>query len=221
MLNTEPIKWNSIFSTLRGSGTGGEQTSVSKIAARRRDPFRVLIATIISSRTKDTVTLRASERLFAAADTPEKLSLLSEEKIAGYIFPAGFYTTKAKNIRKTAALIADTYAGRVPAVMEELLKLPGVGRKTANLVLNLGFGIPAVCVDTHVHRITNRMGFVETKQPAETERELLRILPKQHWIEINELLVSFGKTVCTPQSPFCSSCVFTRECPKTGVDRHR
>ena len=221
MRNTKPVNGTSFFSTLRTSIYGEDRPSVSKIAEEARDPFRVLVSTIISSRTKDEVTLQAAERLFAAAATPRDLAELTEQQIAEYIYPAGFYTTKAGNLRKTAEVLLRDFGGKVPPVLEELLKLPGVGRKTANLVLNLGFAIPAICVDTHVHRIVNRTGFVATKQPNETERELMKALPEQYWIEINELLVSFGKKVCMPQSPFCSTCPFSADCPKIGVKKHR
>ncbi len=195
--------------------------SVSKIASEKRDPFKVLISTIISSRTKDDVTLKASKRLFSVADTPEKMKDVPEPRIAECIYPAGFYTTKAKHIREASILLTKNFAGEVPESRDDLLLLPGVGRKTANLVLNLGFGIPAICVDTHVHRISNRIGFVHTKSPEETERELMKILPKNYWIEINGLFVAFGKKICTPQSPLCSTCTFREECPKIGVERSR
>lgn len=214
-------EWNSLIKKLRRAVSGTTLPSVSRIAEKLRDPFRILISTMISLRTKDEVTLAASARLFAQAETPEQMCKLSEETIAELIYPAGFYKTKAGNIKKTAEILRWEYGGSVPDSEEALLALPGVGRKTANLVLNLGFGIDAICVDTHVHRISNRLGLVETKIPEETERELMKVLPKKYWIEINELLVNFGQQVCTPQSPFCSRCLLADMCPRTGVERSR
>jgi endonuclease-3 len=188
---------------------------------RRRDPFRLLVACVISLRTKDEVTAQASARLFAVASTPETLAKLPHGRIAKLIFPAGFYNTKAKQIREIARRIARDYGARVPADREALLALPGVGRKTANLVLGLGFGIPAICVDTHVHRISNRLGLVRTASPGETERALEKVLPQHLWIDINDLLVTFGQNVCQPVSPWCSTCPLAGRCPRVGVGRHR
>jgi len=188
---------------------------------RRRDPFRLLVACVISLRTKDEVTAQASARLFAVAATPEALARLPQSRIAKLIFPAGFYNTKAKQIREISRRIARDHGDRVPADREALLALPGVGRKTANLVLGLGFGIPAICVDTHVHRISNRLGLVRTKNPEETEHALEKVLPRRLWIEINDLLVTFGQNVCQPVSPWCSTCPLAAHCPRTGVGRHR
>jgi len=179
---------------------------------------------MISLRTKDDVTLAASERLFAKADNPKAVLGLEEDDIARLIYPAGFYRTKAQNIRTAARILSERYSEKVPASLDELIQLPGVGRKTANLVLNLGFGIPAICVDTHVHRISNRFGWVRTKTPEQTERALAEILPRKHWIEINELLVGFGQRVCTPVSPRCSECPFAEgeaQCRREGVSRSR
>jgi endonuclease-3 len=188
---------------------------------RRRDPFRLLVACVISLRTKDEVTAQASARLFAVAATPETVARLAERHIAKLIFPAGFYNTKATQIREIARRIALEHGGRVPADREALLALPGVGRKTANLVLGLGFAIPAICVDTHVHRISNRLGLVRTKTPEETERALEKVLPQRLWIEINDLLVTFGQNICQPVSPWCSRCPLAERCPRVGVIKHR
>ncbi|MCD6384958.1 endonuclease III [Candidatus Sumerlaeota bacterium] len=194
---------------------------VSKDAQKNRAPFRVLISTILSSRTKDEVTAEASRRLFAQASTPQEMLSLSEKKIARIIYPVGFYNTKARLIRAVCRRLIDKYKGDVPSEMTELLSLPGVGRKTANLVLTLGFKKPGICVDTHVHRISNRWGIVRTKTPAETEQALRHVLPKRHWIEINSLMVAFGQNICTPISPHCSQCGLHKYCPKIGVKRHR
>jgi endonuclease III len=195
-------------------------TTLAKVE-RRRDAFRLLVACVISLRTKDEVTAQASARLFAVAATPRTLAKLPERRIAKLIFPAGFYNTKATQIREIARRIAREQSGRVPADREALLALPGVGRKTANLVLGLGFGIPAICVDTHVHRISNRLGLVRTRNPEETEHALEKVLPERLWIEINDLLVTFGQNICHPTSPRCSICPLAARCPRIGVGRHR
>ncbi len=189
--------------------------------AEKKDPFRVLVSCIISLRTKDETTRQASERLFALADTPEAVSRLDEKTIERAIFPAGFYRTKARTIRGIARELISKYHSRVPDEIDELLKLRGVGRKTANLVVTMGFGRPGICVDTHVHRITNRWGLVSTKTPEETEFALRERLPKRYWIEINDLLVTYGQNVCAPVSPFCSRCRISESCPRRGVGKSR
>ncbi len=210
-----------IFSSMRRRLGRKRLPSVSQIAKEKRDPFRILISTMISLRTKDEVTAEASKRLFEKSDRPETTAELPEKEIADLIFPAGFYRRKAENIKKTAKILHKEYNSSVPADMKALVSLPGVGRKTANLVLNLGFGIEAICVDIHVHRISNRLGWVETKTPEKTEYALMEVLPRKFWIEINELFVSYGKEVCTPVSPRCSTCPLEPDCLKHGVARHR
>jgi endonuclease-3 len=195
--------------------------SVSEVAQKNHDPFRVLVATMISLRTKDAVTSVASEKLLGAAATPKALADLSEARIEKLIYPAGFYRTKARSLRRTARMLVSEHGGRVPRTMEELLALPGVGRKTANLVLNLGYGLPGICVDTHVHRICNRTGWVKTRDPAGTEAALMQVLPRRYWISVNELLVRFGQTICTPVSPWCGACPNSPWCPRVGVTRSR
>ncbi len=185
------------------------------------DPFRILIACILSLRTKDEITYPATARLFEKASDPRRMSELTDSVIARAIYPVGFYRTKAKQIRAISKLLLTHHGGRVPDTIDELLELPGVGRKTANLTITLGFGIPGICVDTHVHRIANRMGWVATKAPDDTEVALRRTLPKRFWIPINETLVRHGQQVCKPISPLCSSCVVLRACPRVGVLRHR
>lgn len=194
---------------------------VTLIAQHKRDPYRVLIATMLSLRTRDAMTAQASKRLFERADTPEGMLALDENDIAQIIYPVGFYKQKAKNILNTSRILLEEYAGHVPDAIPELVKLPGVGRKTANLVLIEGFQKPAMCVDTHVHRISNRWGYVQTITPDETELVLRRKLPKKHWITYNELLVGFGQQICQPLSPKCSECPIEKECAKRGVDRSR
>jgi len=194
---------------------------VSLMSQMDRDPFKILIATVLSLRTKDEVTAKASERLFQVADDPYKMLELSEEEISKLIYPVGFYRRKARNIKEICKILVEKYNGKVPDSLEELLKLPGVGRKTANLVITLGFGKLGICVDTHVHRISNRLGYVNTKTPEETEFALREKLPKEYWIEINDLLVSFGQHICHPTSPKCSICPIKEYCEKRGVKRSR
>ena len=188
---------------------------------RTRDPFRVLVACVISLRTKDAVTAAASARLFAVAAAPRALAALAEARIAELIFPAGFYRTKAAQIREIARRVATEHGGRVPGDRDALLAFPGVGRKTANLVLGLGFGVPAICVDTHVHRIANRLGLVRTSTPERTEYALEKVLPERYWIDINDLLVTFGQHICQPVSPWCSRCPLAQRCPRIGVTTSR
>ena len=189
--------------------------------AHQRDPFKVLVSCILSLRTKDEVTSAASRRLFALADTPAALKALSQEEIEKAIFPVGFYRTKAARLREIAGRLLDDYNGRTPDDLDELLTLPGVGRKTANLVVTLGFGKPGICVDTHVHRISNRLGLVATRTPEKTEFALREFLPERYWVEFNDLLVTYGQNLCTPTSPWCSKCRLTGYCPRVGVTRSR
>lgn len=212
---------NGIVPALRRKVRGERLPSVTEISKRTRSPFKVLVSTVISARTKDEVTKDASERLFARADTPIALATMSEKEIAGLIYPAGFYRTKARNLKRLARILVDDFGGEVPRKIEELTSLPGVGRKTANLVLTLAFGDYGICVDTHVHRIVNRIGVIKTQTPEQTEYALRRVLSKKHWIEFNDLLVTFGKKVCTPVSPFCSVCPIERDCLKVNVKRKR
>lgn len=215
--------WDNLFEQFRKviEAKGQILPSVSIIAEREHDPFRVLIATLISLRTKDEVTLAASQRLFALAGDPHAMACLSEQAIQEAIYPAGFYKTKAKNIRLISLRLIEQYEGRVPDTQHELLALPGVGIKTANLTLNLGYQIDAICVDCHVHQIANRLGWVHTKTPEQTELALQEVMPRRFWIPLNELLVRYGQLICTPVSPFCSKCPQAQRCPKIGVGRSR
>jgi endonuclease-3 len=215
--------WEDLFSRLGETiqKEGRKLPSVSTIAMENQDPFRVLVATIISLRTKDEVTLSASRRLFDLADTPHEMLALSPEAIEKAIYPAGFYKTKAKNLLTICGILENTYGGKVPPSAEKLLELPGVGIKTANLTLNLGFGIEAICVDCHVHQIANRMGWISTIKAEQTEQELQKIMPRRFWIPLNELLVLYGQYICTPISPWCSKCSEQKTCPKTGVQKTR
>ncbi len=187
------------------------------VTANGPDPFRILVSCVLSLRTKDEVTYPATERLFAKASDPAGVLKLTPRAIEKAIYPAGFYRTKARQIRAISRILLSCHGGNVPDTIEELLQLPGVGRKTANLTVTLGFGKPGICVDTHVHRIANRLGWVATKTPDETEAALRRSLPKRWWIPINETLVRHGQQVCKPISPVCSACPVVRACPKIGV----
>lgn len=195
--------------------------SVSLIALKMNTPYTVLISTLISLRTKDDVTLAASERLFSLADNPEKMLSLSEEEIEKAIYPAGFYKRKAQNIKEISKTLIEKYDGKVPSTQEELLALPGVGIKTANLTLNLGFNIDAICVDCHVHQIANRIGWIDTKTPEESVDALESIMPRRFWIPLNELLVAYGQNICLSISPLCSECPICKECPKKGLKYSR
>jgi endonuclease-3 len=195
--------------------------SVTKVSRKYNGPFFVLISCVLSLRTKDKITSEASARLFKIARNPNELSKIPIKKLEKIIYPVGFYRTKAKNIKIIAAELIGRFHGQVPDNLEDLLTLKGVGRKTANLVLTLGFSKLGICVDTHVHRISNRLGFVKTKKPNETEMALRKILPKKFWIEYNDLLVAFGQNICKPISPLCSSCKICKHCPKIGVGIHR
>ena len=195
---------------------------VGVIAEHAADrPFEVLISTILSLRTKDKVTAEASRRLLSRAATPETLALLPQEEIEQLIYPVGFYRTKARNLIETCRKIQSDFAGRVPRSLDDLLTLPGVGRKTANLVLTIGFGDYGICVDTHVHRIFNLWGYVSTKTPEETEFALREKLPRKHWIPCNDILVAFGQNLCVPISPWCSRCPVAIFCPRIGLKRSR
>ena len=196
-------------------------TTLAEERETSRSPFRLLVACVISLRTKDEVTAEASKRLFEIAPTPDRLAKLQEKRIARAIYPAGFYNTKATQLKEIGRIIRDDFEDEVPASEADLLAMPGVGRKTANLVLGLGFGIPAICVDTHVHRISNRLGMVSTKTPEQTERSLMEVLPRDLWVPINDLLVTFGQNRCHPTSPRCTNCPLEDICPRVGVTRSR
>jgi endonuclease-3 len=210
-----------IVRTLRRTSRRWNPTAVGAVAQESRDPFLILISCLISLRTKDEVTGQASARLFRLARTPQAMAGLPAATIARAIYPAGFYRTKARTIKEVSRGLLARHAGRVPDELEALLAFKGVGRKTANLVLTIGFGKPGICVDTHVHRISNRMGIVETKTPEQTELALRNVLPRRHWIPFNDLLVAFGQNVCMPISPHCGTCPASHLCPRIGVGKHR
>ena len=190
---------------------------VDLIAAQTKDPLKVLLATILSARTKDEVTAAAAKRLFSKVDSLEALEGLSLEELEKTIYPVGFFRNKAKYLAALPAVLKREFNGRVPDTVEELVKLPGVGRKTANLVVAVAFNKPAICVDTHVHRIMNLWGYVETTTPLQTETALRAKLPEKYWITVNSLLVAFGQGTCKPRAPHCDRCVIVKDCPQLGI----
>lgn len=213
----KPAEIHAAIYILREEYKTWKTPAVTIVAQCEDSPYKVLISCIISLRTKDEVTALASARLFERAGSPTEMSALSVDEIAGLIYPAGFYRNKSAQISEISRRLVSEYEGIVPADIDELLKFKGVGRKTANLVVTLGFGKPGICVDTHVHRICNRWGYVATKTPEETEDALRKKLPPEHWVEINDLLVAFGQNHCHPVSPRCSSCRLTPFCRRLGV----
>ncbi len=186
-----------------------------------RDPFRILISCLLSLRTKDKTTGEASIRLYALAHQPATMLTIPLQQIEQAIYPVCFYRTKAKSIHAICRRLLDVYGGAVPDSIEELVTLSGVGRKTANLLVTVAFGKPGICVDIHVHRISNRWGYVKTETPEETEVALRNKLPAQHWITFNDLLVPYGQHLCQPVSPFCSKCKLTEYCDRVGVKKSR
>lgn len=186
--------------------------AVTLVARNHHSPWHVLVTTIISLRTKDEVTWKAAQRLFAVAYTPERMLELPERRIAELIYPAGFYKTKATTIKELARAILEEYGGVVPDEIEELVKLKGVGRKTANLVLIEGYGKEAMCIDTHCHRIPNRLGWIDTKNPTETEFALRDLVPRKYWKIFNQAFVTFGQNLCKPIGPRCSECPVSKYC---------
>ena len=210
-----------VLKILEESYFNSKAPSVTLIAETTTSPFNILLSTLISLRTKDEVTLQASKKLFDNVSSFNDIINIPLKNLEKIIYPAGFYKTKAKRIKSIAKIILENYNGKIPDTIDELLKLPGVGRKTANLVISLGFNKPGLCVDTHVHRITNRFGWVSTKSPNKTEFILRKILPQKYWRKINDYLVSYGQTICKPISPFCSKCKLNEICPKINVKKIR
>jgi len=210
-----------VIARLRAAAPGWNAPVVTLIGQQSRDPFQVLISCLLSLRTRDETTAPASRRLFNLASSPQDMLQLSTAQIERAIYPVGFYRTKARTILEICRALVDDFGGKVPNDLESLLAFKGVGRKTANLVLTQGFGKPGICVDTHVHRISNRWGYVDTKDAHATEMALRRKLPRQYWLEYNDLLVAFGQTVCLPISPWCSRCPVADYCARCGVTRHR
>ena len=200
----------------------GQRTPPAMVKiGQKADPFRILVGCLISARTRDEVTEAACSRLFHRIKTPRSLLKLTARQLEKEIYPVSFYRNKAKALKSLSSDLIERFEGRVPETLEELLTLQGVGRKTANLTLILAFDGMGICVDTHVHRIANRWGYVETVTPDQTEDALRKKLPQKYWQRINELLVGFGQTICKPLSPMCSQCPVDKHCPRIGVDRHR
>jgi exodeoxyribonuclease III len=206
-----------ILPLLEREVSGYQVPVVDLIATQTRDPFKVLVATILSARTKDEVTAAASRRLFARAGTVDELALLTVAELEKLIHPVGFFHSKAKFLSQLPNVLNEQFSGIVPQDIDSLLTLPGVGRKTANLVIAVAFNKPAICVDTHVHRIMNIWGYVQTATPLQTEMALRHRLPKQYWIGINSILVAFGQGMCKPFRPHCDRCPISSWCPKIGV----
>jgi endonuclease-3 len=230
MKSTKP-EWVEIFKSLEKwrkaflAAPDIEDTAVTAITdeygEKPAKPWAVLVSTILSLRTKDEVTRNASRRLLEKARGPEELLALGIEETARLAYPAGFYRTKAVNLSKIAAMLLENYGGLVPADMDALLSLPGVGRKTANLVITEAFDMYGICVDIHVHRICNRAGWVSSQTPEKTETALREKLPKKYWKKINAILVLYGQNVCRPVSPFCSRCVIKDHCLRVCVVKSR
>ena len=187
----------------------------------QRNPFRILVSAVLSTRTQDPVTAAASARLLRYAPDPRALARLSPGRIQKLIFPVGFYRTKAKLLPRLAGMLAERWGGEVPRAMAELLELPGVGRKVASIVLSQGYGLHAIAVDTHVQRVSNRLDLVRTSRPIDTERALMEVLPRRVWKDWNHLLVALGQTICRPRVPLCPACPLSRLCPKRGVSDSR
>ena len=211
-----------VISILEDETSKWTETALTAVAEQtRRDPFRILIGTVLSLRTKDETTAAACERLFALAEEPEAMAALPEESVDRAIYPVGFHATKARNILEICRILVNEYQGIVPDDIDTLITLPGVGRKTANLVVTIGYGKPGICVDVHVHRISNRWGYIATKNPYRSEFALREKLPSEYWIRYNDLLVMYGQNLCKPVSPFCSRCRLSSFCDRVDVGKHR
>jgi endonuclease III len=219
-LRRAPVDIAAVIRLLRRTRPAWNPTALAEVS-QQGDPFRVLIACILSLRTQDTTTGPAAARLFAVASTPAGMLRLRAGHIARLIYPVGFYRTKASVILGVCRDLIERFGGRVPDTIDELLTLNGVGRKTANLVVTMGFNKPGICVDTHVHRISNRLGYVRTRTPEETEMALRERLPRRYWIGYNDLLVAFGQNVCAPIRPRCSTCPVSALCRRVGVTSAR
>lgn len=210
-----------LLRVLRRESARWDAPIVALMAQQKEEPFLTLIGCILSLRTKDEVTAIAAERLFVRAQTPQAMRAIGVKTLERLIYPVGFYRTKARVIRGICRDLIEKFGGRVPDRIEDLLQLNGVGRKTANLVVTQAFGKPGICVDTHVHRISNRWGLVKTGSPEKSEMALREVLPRRHWIDYNTILVAFGQTICQPVSPWCSRCPVEAGCPRLGVTRSR
>jgi len=190
---------------------------VDFISTKTNDPFKILVATILSARTKDETTTKVVNQLFEVVQNPDDLDKISADELNRILFPVGFHNAKTKHLKQLPAVLNDRFAGRIPSEIDDLVRLPGVGRKTANLVRAMAFGLPAICVDIHVHRISNRWGYVKTKTPFDTEMALRKVLPQRYWLVFNSLVVAFGQNLCTPRKPNCQKCPIYDYCGRKGV----
>lgn len=218
-MNTETLI--KVINILKNEVKNYKVPVITLIAQTKNDPYRVLIATVLSLRTKDQVTAKACEKLFARADTPKEILKLDAKEIERLIYPTGFYKTKAKNILLISKKLIEEFNGKVPDDIDTLLTFPNVGRKTANLVVIEGYNKPGVCVDIHNWRILNRLGYLQAKDPLETEMQIRKKLPKEYWNKLNYLLVAFGQNTCVPISPKCSQCPIKQYCERKGVKKSR
>ena len=210
-----------VLEILKRASSVWREPIVSELAGKTRDPFKVLISTVLSLRTRDETTAAASRRLFDRAGTPGEIAALKIEELEKLIYPVGFYRNKSKSIIGICQVLIEKYGGKVPDTLDELLEMNGVGRKTANLVITVGYGKPGICVDTHVHRISNRFGYLKSDTPLKTEFALREKLPGKYWIEYNDLLVTLGQNICHPISPKCTKCPVSGYCGRVGVVRSR
>ncbi|MFC1894764.1 endonuclease III domain-containing protein, partial [Candidatus Dependentiae bacterium] len=216
------MKIKKIINVLSQKMYGFEPTLIEKIiSSYEKDPFIILICCLLSLRSKDTVTIHVCKELLEKATTPQEILKLSTDELEKITYKIGFYKNKSKVLHKVSRELLNKYCGKVPKNAEDLLNLPGVGRKTANLVLGMAYNISAICVDIHVHRISNRLGVVKTKTPEESEPALQKIVPKKYWIELNNLFVRWGQNICTPTSPKCSKCAIKKFCNRIGIKKSR
>jgi len=208
---------DSIYKILNNKVKNYQVPIVDLVEAQTKDPFKILIATLLSARTSDAITAKVCKKLFSKVHTPKDLEKLSVKQIEKLIYPIGFYKNKAIHLKKLPIVLKDKFNNKIPKTIEELIEFPGVGRKTANLVLAVAFKIPAICVDVHVHRIMNRFGYIKTKNPFETEMTLRKKLPKNYWLKINYVLVAFGQNLCKPINPQCNICPVYKYCNRIDV----
>lgn len=215
------VNIENIYRILRKEFKKHRMPVVDLIEVKTKSPIHVLLGTILSARTKDEVTSKASAKLFSKVKKINNLNKLSVKEVEKLIYPVGFYKTKAKHLKKLPVVLEKEFNGEIPDTVEELIKLPGVGRKTANLVVAVGFHKPGMCIDTHMHRIFNRFGYIKTKNPFESEMALRKKMPVKYWEKINSLIVSYGQNLCTPISPWCSKCVIKDYCNQVDVEKKR
>jgi endonuclease-3 len=213
-------KIKKIMEILKTNYPSHKKTTLNRMRDKP-DAFRILISCLLSLRTQDKNTEKASRKLFAVADTPEKILKLSDKELEKLIFSSGHYKKKARTLKHVSKILIDEFHGKVPETREELMSIKGIGPKTANVVLAFAFGKDALPIDTHCHRIPNRLGWIKTKTPEQTEKELAQLLPRQYWKDFNSIFVQFGQTICKPISPLCSQCPIRKYCPRIGVTKSR